>query len=139
MSTKTANYNLVKPEFTDAADITAMNPNWDTIDTTLKGLDNDKVSDTGDTLTGMLTFQNLDAYHAIQKYRTILGETYGVNLGCGKLGGAGVATVECRYGNDTTSPTAGRLEIGARGVSFVDTNGKRTYLVNTGLTEASVE
>jgi hypothetical protein len=32
MSTTTKNYGLVKPELTDAADITAMNVNWDKID-----------------------------------------------------------------------------------------------------------
>lgn len=36
MSTLTTNYGLVKPALTDAADITAMNPNWDKIDTELK-------------------------------------------------------------------------------------------------------
>ena len=36
MSTKTTNYELVKPALTDSADITAMNPNWDTIDTELQ-------------------------------------------------------------------------------------------------------
>lgn len=32
MSTTTTNYGFVKPALTDAADITAMNPNWDKID-----------------------------------------------------------------------------------------------------------
>ena len=36
MSTKTTNYNLIKPEYTDTPDITAMNVNWDTIDIKLK-------------------------------------------------------------------------------------------------------
>ena len=36
MSTTTTNYNLIKPELTDAADITATNENWDTIDAELK-------------------------------------------------------------------------------------------------------
>jgi len=36
MSTTTTNYELVKPALTDAADITATNGNWDTIDTELK-------------------------------------------------------------------------------------------------------
>ena len=36
MSTTTPNYGLVKPELTDVADITAMNPNWDKIDKELK-------------------------------------------------------------------------------------------------------
>ncbi len=35
MSTTTTNLGLVKPELTDAADITAMNQNWDILDTTL--------------------------------------------------------------------------------------------------------
>lgn len=35
MSTQTSHYNLVKPALTDVPDITAMNPNWDTIDSTL--------------------------------------------------------------------------------------------------------
>ena len=36
MSTTTTNYGLIKPALTDAADITAMNPNWDTIDAKIK-------------------------------------------------------------------------------------------------------
>lgn len=36
MSTTTTNYSLVKPELTDAADITAMNENWDTLDQVIK-------------------------------------------------------------------------------------------------------
>lgn len=36
MSTTTTNYGLVKPELTDVADITAMNPNWDTLDRVIK-------------------------------------------------------------------------------------------------------
>lgn len=36
MSTTTTNYNLIKPELTDAADITATNENWDKIDLELK-------------------------------------------------------------------------------------------------------
>lgn len=38
MSKTTTNYGLIKPELTDAADITAMNKNWDTIDTKIAEL-----------------------------------------------------------------------------------------------------
>lgn len=38
MSTTTTNLNLIKPELTDAADITAMNENWDAIDELLSEL-----------------------------------------------------------------------------------------------------
>jgi hypothetical protein len=44
MSTTTTNYKLFKPELSDPADITKMNPNWDTIDAELykkATLDND--------------------------------------------------------------------------------------------------
>lgn len=40
MSTETTNYKLVKPALSDVADITAMNPNWDTIDRELLDLSN---------------------------------------------------------------------------------------------------
>lgn len=40
MSTTTTNYGLVKPELTDVADITAMNPNWDIIDEKLHLIEN---------------------------------------------------------------------------------------------------
>lgn len=42
MSLLTKNYKLLKPELTDAPpDITAMNPNWDTVDELLKTLSED--------------------------------------------------------------------------------------------------
>lgn len=44
MSQSTTNYNLKKLELTDAADITAINSNWDTIDTTMKGLNDGKAA-----------------------------------------------------------------------------------------------
>ena len=43
MSTKTKNYGLIKPELKDAADITAMNENWDKIDEALDGVSPDYV------------------------------------------------------------------------------------------------
>ena len=36
MSTKTTNYEFIKPELTDSADITATNGNWDKLDKKLK-------------------------------------------------------------------------------------------------------
>jgi hypothetical protein len=38
MSTTTTNYKLIKPELTDPADITELNPNWDVLDNQLKAL-----------------------------------------------------------------------------------------------------
>ena len=39
MSTKTTNFEFVKPELTDSADITMMNGNWDKIDEKLKEME----------------------------------------------------------------------------------------------------
>lgn len=36
MSKTTTNFGFIKPELTDAADITATNKNWDTLDEKLK-------------------------------------------------------------------------------------------------------
>ena len=38
MSTTTKNYGLIKPEITDAADVTATNTNWDKVDEQLKSV-----------------------------------------------------------------------------------------------------
>lgn len=43
MSTLTPNLGLIKPELTDAADITAMNANWDKIDEALKGMSTNEI------------------------------------------------------------------------------------------------
>lgn len=144
MSTTTTNYKLVKPDLTDVADITAMNPNWDTLDTELKSLNNKlidkseldkKVNRTGDTLTGVLSFQNKSAYAALGKYRTINGVDYYVDFGCGNIGGKGCVAMQYMEG----STVKGRLEISGSGVSFYDENNKRTYLYRNTVVDASVE
>lgn len=51
MATTTTNYNLTKPALTDSPpDITALNDNWDTLDTQLKN-----VSDKADTNESNIT------------------------------------------------------------------------------------
>ena len=153
MSTTTTNYSLVKPALTDPADITAMNPNWDKIDTELKkrallgddGLidpsqmpDIDvsgKVSKTGDTMTGVLSFQNKNEYAAVGKTRTINGIDYFMNIGVGQLGSVGCASMESHVNNQVT----GRLEVSRFGVAFVDEHGSRNYLYRSGAVAASVE
>ena len=43
MSSKTTNYNLHKIDLTDAPpDITALNPNWDTLDAKIKELEDNQ-------------------------------------------------------------------------------------------------
>lgn len=232
MSTTTTNYALVKPELTDSADITAMNSNWDTLDTKIKSVEtsissldnssvglgnvdntsdadkpistatqtalnakqdtitgaattitsnnltanralisnsngkvtvsdatstelgyldgvtsnvqnqlNAKVPYTGGEMTGALDFKNTDDFRAISKTRLIGTTNYYVNWGCGQLGGEGIVAMELHLPSTSggTSTVLGRLEIGSRGVSFLDANNKRTYLYASGLTAASVE
>lgn len=53
---KTTNYQLNKIELTDSpADITVINANWDTIDTNLKKLSDEKFDKSGGTITGKTT------------------------------------------------------------------------------------
>lgn len=100
---------------------------------------NNKLSTSGGDMTGSITFNNTDAYHALHKYRVVNGKTYGVNVGCGVLGGEGILSVEVRNGNATDSPLFGRLEVGRLGVSYQNADGIRTYIHRTGAVPASVE
>lgn len=51
MSTQTTNYNLVKPDYSDAADIADINGNMEIIDTAMKGLEDSKQPISDNTLT----------------------------------------------------------------------------------------
>ena len=99
---------------------------------------NSLVSVHGDTLDGPLRFENKDEYHVFRKFRTVNGVDYGINVGLGVLGGKGVVTFEVRSGTEDNSPRLGRVEIGELGVTFVNIDGKRTYLHQTAV-EATVE
>lgn len=55
MSTLTTNYRLTKPASSDAYNISIMNNNLDTLDSTLKSIDNSKLSTSGGTISGDLT------------------------------------------------------------------------------------
>ena len=99
---------------------------------------NSLVSRDGDTMNGELNFQNRDSYYIYRKLRDISGKAYGVNGGCGIVGGEGVIAFEVREGEESNSPRLGRLEIGELGVAFIDVNGKRTYLYSSGITTATV-
>lgn len=51
MSLRTPNYNLFKPELTDPADITKMNPNWDTLDSKLHEIEDNLANFDGGNAT----------------------------------------------------------------------------------------
>ena len=68
MSTKTTTYGLIKPELTDAADITAYNDNWDKIDDELKNASektNEKLPLKGGTMQGAIKIKS-GASHGIE-------------------------------------------------------------------------
>ena len=72
MATNTTNYQLVKPALTDSPpDITAMNPNWDTIDAELKkNADSAKVAQTYETAGGTgtaITIASLEFVNGVSR------------------------------------------------------------------------
>lgn len=77
MSTTTKNLKLFKPELSDVADITKMNPNWDKIDSEIKGLTNkltnieDKILDPTSTPSLVVQPYNLvdNGYYYIQVFK----------------------------------------------------------------------
>lgn len=99
---------------------------------------NSLVRKSGDTLSGSLVFENVNSYHALMKYRDINGVRYGVNVGCGTLGGQGVVAIEARQGYFSDSPILGRLEVGDLGVSYQDDKGKRIYLATSEVIDSTV-
>lgn len=64
MSINTKNFNFIKPELTDAADITNTNRNWDILDAKLKEM-NDEVTPVAKGGTGVT---NLNDFYAKQAY-----------------------------------------------------------------------
>ena len=51
MSLRTPNYKLYKPELSDPADITKMNPNWDALDSKLQEIENNLANFDGGNAT----------------------------------------------------------------------------------------
>lgn len=88
MSTTTPNLGLVKPELTDVADITAMNPNWDKIDEELGDIsqkveeslgdispeDIGAVNKAGDVMSGSLTV--MDNFNVNKTFDDVEYKTY---------------------------------------------------------------
>lgn len=95
----------------------------------------DRVDKAGDTLTGSLTFNNKNDYAAINKTRTISDKDYTIDLGCGMVAGSGCVALQCKT-NDTV---IGRLEVSGSGVSFLNEQGKRSYIHTNTLLSATTE
>lgn len=100
---------------------------------------NELINRNGDTMLAQLEFDNRESYHALTKYRNINQQAYGVNFGCGMVGGQGVVCFEVRKGDSSTSPRLGRLEIGELGVAYMSSDGNRVYLYESGVLPAELE
>ena len=102
MSTTTTNYGLVKPELTDAADITMMNQNWDKIDQVMANSDNNQKWKSYSVLTQVspsLTFDStpFEVASAMPDYSVLCtptGATISYNGGLIPVAEHGVLTIK---------------------------------------------
>ena len=78
MSTKTPNFNLLKPELTDAADITKYNTNWDIIDNNLGKVNRTVPIEKGGTggITAEQARDNLGVTAAINRLKENVESSY---------------------------------------------------------------
>ena len=76
MSTETTNLHLIKPELSDAADITAMNGNWNTLDEAITGKVPKTTTVNGKALSGNITLDATDV-DAPPKNHASTATTYG--------------------------------------------------------------
>lgn len=81
--------------------------NLNKIENELSDLDSNKVNKNGDTLTGLLHFNNKDNYYAIKKDRTIDGKDYQITVG---LGGNKSARMEFVQNNNVLSSVEARSD-----------------------------
>lgn len=98
----TTNYQLVKQELTDKADITQISGNWDKIDTEMKHLSDEKFDKTGGTITGNLTVTNGAVLGSLSVTREAsIGGTLSIN---GKLTASGAIEVtgDSTFNNNLT-------------------------------------
>lgn len=105
--------------------------NLNKIETELKGLDDEKVNKSGDTMTGGLTFNNPSEYEAITKKRDGTNTDYTMILG---LGGTGVVRLERREG---TAGSGQSLEVRDDGL-YSGATGKKLAEQSNGWTNATL-
>ena len=120
----TPNYNLVKQELTDAADITQISGNWDKLDTTLKNLDDNKFNKTGGTISGQVTVTGRGNFYSVQVTDTetvggtlTVGGKVTANGGLGVSGGATVDSLTAT-GDVTVNGKINTDNIRARGTAL---------------------
>ena len=120
----TPNYNLVKQELTDAADITQISGNWDKLDTTLKNLDDNKFNKTGGTISGQVTVTGRSNFYSVQVTDTetvggtlTVGGKVTANGGLGVSGGATVDSLTAT-GDVTVNGKINTDNIRARGTAL---------------------
>ena len=135
MSLTTTNYGFIKPELTDAPpDITAMNPNWDKLDTNLKTLNDSKVAfpnklfseeSTDPTRTIYLSSNGSDSNNGSESspMKTLRGAI-------AKYGGNGYLKLYLADGEYTDSSDEGLINIsGCSFISIFSTSGSAANVV----------
>lgn len=120
MSTTTTNLGLVKPELTDAADITAMNENWDKIDEKL----HDTLPKSGGALSGSLTV--IDNFNVNKTYENIEYKTYVKPINYSIAGNGDYSTGIIHYNNGVNDS---QLMFNKDGIMFRDNVNTKAYKV----------
>ena len=102
-----------------------------------------RVEKSGDSMTGILTFETPGLFCAIQKKRTIGSDNYIMRLGVGNYGTGGTISLRLvTVGADGTETGAGQFDIDKDGLVWVTPGGLRKTVAhsgNIGLLTASVE
>ena len=149
MATKTSNYEFIKPELTDVADITATNENWDKIDEQLNDitedlancLPKDGTASNSDTLDGahLSDIQGwVDENYLSSNTGTITGALHfkKVENGSSRIHKNHSATVD--YGLTLYDESAAgkmamiRLKAATNTVEFIDNNEYSRTILHTG-------
>lgn len=115
MSTHTINYNLVKPGYSDTADIADINGNMDAIDTKLKEVEDNTAENTDDITslgTDLATLSATVTGLSTGKQDILTRGTVAANTNLNTVSDSGYYWLNSTYGNlPHTGSAAGVLEV----------------------------
>lgn len=110
MSKSTAKYGFLKPELTDAADITAYNANWDKLDTELTNLNTKVISATStDGVTYYATVSNLTELYNGLELTIVPNKTSASTTPALNVNGLGAKTIKIPMSINTSAMTTPNL------------------------------
>lgn len=97
-------------------------------------LNNRMVNNGDNETTGDIQFNNLNAFRAIGKYRTISGTSYYISVGIGTAAGQAAYVCELQSGN----AVLGRIAMSSNGLYYLDSSGKWQAIKGSSVLEATV-